>query len=78
MGGTRVNVTNAPAGQTLPSGSAEPQFGLETYNLEGDMARLQTKGAEVLQQITEVPGGVKIAFIKSPDNVRLELLQPAR
>jgi catechol 2,3-dioxygenase-like lactoylglutathione lyase family enzyme len=80
--GLRINVTSAPAGQTLPEGTAEPHYGLEhfgfdTDDIEGVTARLQAHGTEVLLPITTIPSGVKIAYLKGPDNVRIELVQAA-
>ena len=80
--GTHINVTSAPAGQTLPQGTAESHYGLEhfgfdTDNIESAMARVQSHGPEVLLPITPGATGNKIAYIKGPDNVRIELVQPA-
>ena len=82
LDGVRINVTSAPAGQALPQGTAEPHYGLEhfgfdTDDIEGVIARLQSHGTEVLLPITTVPSGVKIAYVKGPDNVRIELVQAA-
>ena len=79
--GTRINVTSAPAGQTLPQGTAESHYGLEhfgfdTDDIEGAMALVQSHGAEVLLPITRTGTGSKIAYVKGPDNVRIELVQP--
>jgi catechol 2,3-dioxygenase-like lactoylglutathione lyase family enzyme len=78
--GTRINVTSAPAGQTLPEGTAEYHYGLEhfgfdTDDIEGTMTRLEAQGVEVLLPITRMTTGNKISYIKGPDNVRIELVQ---
>jgi lactoylglutathione lyase len=78
--GTRINVTSAPAGQTLPEGTADYHYGLEhfgfdTDDIEGTMARLEAQGVEVLLPITQMATGNKISYIKGPDNVRIELVQ---
>ena len=80
--GTRINVTSAPAGETLPEGSADSHYGLEHFGLhtddiDGAMAMLESRNTEVLLPITEMAAGSKISYVKGPDNVRIELVQPA-
>ncbi len=80
--GTHVYVTSAPAGETLPDGTADSHYGLEhfgvnTDDIEGAMARLQDQGVEVLLPITLADSGNLISYIKGPDNVRIELVQPS-
>ena len=82
LDGTSVTVTSAPGGQALPEGTAESHYGLEHFGLdtddiEGTMAQVLSNGAEVLLPVTEMPSGAKISFIKGPDNVRIELVEPA-
>ncbi len=78
--GTRINVTSAPAGETLPDGTADSHYGLEhfgfdTDDIEAAMAHVQAHGAEVLLPITQMATGSRISYIKGPDNVRIELVQ---
>ena len=78
----RVNVTSAPAGETLPEGTAESHYGLEhfgfdTEDIEATMAHMEEQGVEVLLPITVAGSGNKISYIKGPDNVRIELVQPS-
>jgi lactoylglutathione lyase len=78
--GTRINVTSAPAGQTLPEGTADYHYGLEhfgfdTDDIEGAMSRLEAQGVEVLLPITRMTTGSLISYVKGPDNVRIELVQ---
>ena len=80
--GTRINVTSAPAGETLPDGTADSHYGLEhfgfdTDDIEAAMAHVQAHGAEVLLPITKMATGSRISYIKGPDNVRIELVQPS-
>ena len=80
--GTRINVTSAPAGESLPEGTADSHYGLEhfgfdTDDIEGVMARLEAKGVRVLLPITQTATGSKISYIEGPDRVRIELVQPA-
>ena len=79
--GTRFNVSSAQVGETLPDGTADSHYGLEhfgfdTDDIEGVTAHLKSHGAEVLLPVTLVPSGAKIVYVKGPDNVRIELVQP--
>lgn len=80
LDGTRISISSPASGQTLPAGSADLHLGLEHFGLEVDdlsaaLQRLQQAGAEVLEPVREVASGAKIAFIRAPDNVRIEMLQ---
>ena len=80
--GTRINVTSAPAGETLPQGTSESHYGLEHFGFDTDdidaaMAHVQAHGAEVLLPVTQMGTGSKISYVQGPDNVRIELVQPA-
>ena len=81
ISGVRVNVTSAPAGQTLPRGTSQSHYGLEhfgfdTDDIAADVARLQAAGAKVLLPVTRMDAGQRIAYVEGPDNVRIELVQP--
>jgi catechol 2,3-dioxygenase-like lactoylglutathione lyase family enzyme len=78
-GGINVNISGARSGETLGDGDAMPHHGLEhfgfdTMDIEADVARLQGLGAELLEGPIVMPNGGKIAFVKGPDNVRIELV----
>ncbi|MSQ22484.1 MAG: VOC family protein [Dehalococcoidia bacterium] len=80
IAGTRLNVASQPPGQHLPKGSAEvhlglEHFGLQTDDLEGLLALLQPKGLEILEPLRALPTGMKIVFVRAPDDVRIELMQ---
>jgi lactoylglutathione lyase len=81
-GGMAVNISGARAGETLGNGDAMPHHGLEhfgfdTANIEADIERLKGLGASLLEGPIAMPNGSKIAFIKAPDDVRIELIQAA-
>ena len=40
------------------------------------MEHVQAHGAEVLLPITSMESGSLISYVKGPDNVRIELVQP--
>jgi lactoylglutathione lyase len=79
-GGMAVNISGARSGETLGPGDANPHhglehFGLDTADMDADIARLEGLGAVKKEGPISMPNGGKIAFIEAPDNVRLELIQ---
>ncbi len=79
-GGMMVNISSARTGETLGPGDAGAHHGLEHFgfdsdHLEGDIARLQGLGAQLLEGPIQVPNGPRIAFLKAPDDVRVELVE---
>ena len=79
-GGMAVNISGARTGETLGPGDANPHhglehFGLDTDDIEAEIARLVGLGATHLEGPIVMATGGKIAFIKAPDDVRLELIQ---
>lgn len=79
-GGMAVNISGARTGETLGSGDANPHFGLEHFGLdtddiEAEIKRLVGLGATHMEGPIKMANGGQIAFIKAPDDVRLELIQ---
>jgi catechol 2,3-dioxygenase-like lactoylglutathione lyase family enzyme len=79
-GGLAINISGALTGQSLGPGDAQPHHGLEHFgfdseNLDEDIARLRGLGAELLDGPIEAGPGTRIAFIKAPDDVRIELIE---
>ena len=82
-GGTPVNISGARSGETLGPGDASAHHGLEHFgcdseDLEEDIARLEGLGATLLEGPILIPGGRRVAFLQAPDDVRIELIQPAK
>ena len=50
-------------------------FGLIVQDLESELIRLENLGAPTLDGPLDIGNGRKVAFIKAPDNVRIELMQ---
>ena len=50
-------------------------FGLRVQNLEQAVADLKAKGAEFVVEPRTLPTGVKIAFVRAPEDVRIELVE---
>ena len=66
-----VNISGARTGETGP-GDANPHhglehFGLDTADMDADIARLKGLGATLMDGPIQMPNGGKIAFIKAPD-----------
>ena len=78
--GIRVNISEPMAGQTFAPGDAGLRYGLEHFgidsaDLEADIARLEALGATLLDGPIEMRPTVRIAFIEVPENVRVELIE---
>lgn len=79
--GVLVNISGARSGEKLGKGNAGTHFGLEHIgvtvdDLDAEIRRLKGLGATLLDGPTDSPTGSRIAFIKGPDDVRIELVQP--
>jgi catechol 2,3-dioxygenase-like lactoylglutathione lyase family enzyme len=82
--GVIVNISAARTGENMGNGDATPHFGLEHFgvdveDLEAEIERLGGMGARLLEGPRTNPAtGLTVAFVQGPDDVRIELLQPAR
>jgi catechol 2,3-dioxygenase-like lactoylglutathione lyase family enzyme len=79
-GGMAVNISGARTGETLGPGDASAHHGLEHFgfdseDLERDIARLEGLGARLLEGPIDIPKGPRIAFMRAPDDTRVELIQ---
>jgi catechol 2,3-dioxygenase-like lactoylglutathione lyase family enzyme len=79
-GGIGVNISNARTGETLGPGNADvhyglEHFGLDTLDIEKDVARLQALGAVLKEGPLRMATGARIAFLAGPDDVRFELVE---
>ena len=82
-GGMMVNISGARTNERLGPGDANAHHGLEHFgfdsdHLETDIKRLEGLGAKLLEGPIQVPNGPRIAFLRGPDDTRLELIQPAK
>jgi catechol 2,3-dioxygenase-like lactoylglutathione lyase family enzyme len=82
-GGMVVNISGARTGERLGPGDAHAHHGLEHFgfdseHLETDIERLERLGATLLEGPIDVPQGPRIAFLRAPDDVRIELVQARR
>jgi lactoylglutathione lyase len=79
-GGINVNISGARTGETLGPGDASPHHGLEHFgfdstDIDADIRRLEQLGAKRLEGPIAMPNGGRIAFLRGPDDTRLELVQ---
>ena len=79
-GGMAVNISGARTKETLGPGDASAHHGLEhfgfdTDDIEADIRRLEGLGARLLEGPIQNPNGPRIAFLKAPDDVRVELVE---
>lgn len=78
--GVIVRISGARTGEALSKGDADAHFGLEHFgitvdDMDAELARLQALGAAIAEGPIDSPNGTRIAFIKVPDDVRIEIMQ---
>ena len=82
-GPVRLNISSTPDGSSDERAVAElnrlglEHFGFNVDDIEADMDRLEKAGVRIVLPITEVLGGTRLAYIEGPDDVLIELVQPA-
>ena len=80
INGLMVFIAGAlPSGEEL-QGPRDPHYGLDHFGLRVDdldeaVADLRSRGAEFAVEPRSLPNGLKIAFVRGPDDVRVELVQ---
>jgi lactoylglutathione lyase len=82
-GGLAINISGARTNERLGPGDASAHHGLEHFgfdseSLEADIARLEGLGARLLEGPIQIPDGPRIAFLRAPDDVRVELVERRR
>ena len=70
----------AQADDQVPPGPVDPHLGLDHFgfrvdNLDEAVADLKSKGAEFAVEPYALRPGLKIAFVRAPGDVRIELLE---
>jgi catechol 2,3-dioxygenase-like lactoylglutathione lyase family enzyme len=50
-------------------------FGFRVDNVDETVAELKRRGANIVDEPRTIRPGVRIAFVRAPDNIRIELLQ---
>ena len=80
INGLVVFIARVPADADVPAGPSEPHmgldhFGLRVASLDEAVAELKKVGAEFTMEPHTLRPGLKIAFVRVPDDVRIELLE---
>lgn len=72
----------APVAPDADMASAPPDphlgldhFGLRVENVDETVAELKRRGADIIDGPRTIRPGVRIAFVRAPDDVRIELLE---
>ncbi len=78
--GMRVNISGARTGEKMGPGDADAHYGLEHFgfdvvDMDEEIKRLEGLGAVLADGPYDTGDGRKIAFIKAPDDIRIELIQ---
>ena len=82
-GPTRLNISSQPPNSSPERAVPElhrlglEHFGFHVDDLEAEMARFEAEGIRVILPLTVTPQGIKLAYIEGPDDVVIELVQPA-
>jgi len=82
-GGMAINISGARTNEKLGPADAGAHHGLEHFgfdseSLEADISRLEGLGARLLEGPIQIPNGPRIAFLRAPDDVRVELIERRR
>ena len=82
-GPVRLNISSKPEGSSDARSAAElnrlglEHFGFDVSDLESELDRLESAGVRIVLPLTQVPTGSRLAYIEGPDDVLIELVQPA-
>ena len=82
-GPVRLNISSQTSGSSDERAVAElnrlglEHFGFDVEDLEAELGRLKSAGVRIVLPLTEVVGGTRLAYIEGPDDVLIELVQPA-
>ena len=82
-GPVRLNISSKPDGSSDARSVAElnrlglEHFGFDVSDLKSELVRLEGAGIRVVLPLTQVPTGARLAYIEGPDDVLIELVQPA-
>ena len=80
INGLTIFIARVAAGDDIPVPPSDPHMGLDHFglrvgNLNEAAVDLKSKGAEFTMEPRDLRPGVRIAFVRAPDDVRIELLQ---
>jgi lactoylglutathione lyase len=80
LGGADIFIVPVPAGSDVNPPPVTPyqgldHFGLSVKNIDAVVAELKAKGAEFTMEPTDIRPGIRIAFVRGPQGVSIELLE---
>ncbi len=80
LDGLIIFIAPVAADAEIPSGPSDPYLGLDHFGLrvesvDDTVAELKRRGAEIVDEPRTIRPGVRIAFVRAPEDVRIELLQ---
>ena len=80
LGGANIFIAPVAAGEGVNPPPATPyqgldHFGLTVSGIDAVVAELKAKGAEFTREPTTVRPGVRVAFLRAPEGVSIELLE---
>ena len=78
--GLMVFIAPVAADAAMAASPPDPHLGLDHFgfrvdNLDETVAELKSRGAEMASEPRTIRPGVRVAFVRAPDDVRIELLQ---
>jgi len=78
--GLIVFIAPVAAGAEIDAAPREPYIGLDHFgfrveSVDETVAELKRRGADIADEPRTIRPGVRIAFVRAPDDVRIELLQ---
>lgn len=80
IGGLRVFIAPVAADAEMAASPPDPHLGLDHFSFRVDdlaatVAELKSRGAVMAAEPRTIRPGVRVAFVRAPDDVRIELLQ---
>ena len=79
LGGTDIFILNTPPDKAAPAPSAPyfgiDHFGLSVTDIDAVAADLKTTGAHFTLDPNTIRPGIRIAFLRGPEGVSIELLE---
>ena len=80
VNGLAIFIASVPPEEHIDLSPRDPHLGLDHFgfrvdDIDGAVEDLRRKGAEIYVEPRTIRPGVRIAFVRGPDDVRIEILQ---
>ena len=80
VNGLAIFIATVPPEEHLDSNPRDPHLGLDHFgfrvdDVDGAVADIRSMGGDICVEPRTIRPGVRIAFVRGPDDVRIELLQ---